>query len=74
MKLGNRTSAIEVEELKCLIKEIDANSQQLKDISLNIHDNPELGFHEEKVALWLTQCLEDQSFYTEQGICELPAV
>ena len=64
---------MEIETLKdSIIKEIDDNGSQLSELSLNIHANPELGFHEEKAASWLTQYLEKQGFSVERGICELP--
>jgi len=41
-------------------------------LSLDIHDNPELGFKEEKAAAWLTGYLEDNGFHVERGIAGLP--
>ena len=55
-----------------VIDEIDAHSQQLSALSLRIHSNPELAFQECKAAAWLTEYLEENQFYVERGICELP--
>ena len=54
------------------IGEIDARRRQLSELSLRIHANPELGFHETKAASWLTQYLMENGFAIEQGICKLP--
>ena len=61
------------EKLKAsAIDEIDARRQQLSELSLKIHSNPELGFQEVKAATWLAQYLKQNGFFIEQGICELP--
>lgn len=62
-----------IEELKALVTvEVDARREQLKELSLKIHANPELGFQEFKAVSWLTQYLEENGFSVEQGIYELP--
>jgi len=64
---------VEIEKLKAQISsEIDAHRNQLSELSLKIHSNPELGFHEVKAAEWLTRYLEENGFSIERGICELP--
>lgn len=64
---------LDTETLKTsVIKEVDANRSQLKELSLKIHSNPELGFQEVKAAAWLTQYLEQNGFTVERGISELP--
>lgn len=64
---------LDIEKLKAsVIGEIDARHHQLSEISLKIHANPELGFHEVKATAWLTQYLEENGFSIERGICELP--
>ena len=64
---------MDIEGLKAsVIGEIDARRQEISELSLKIHANPELGFHEVKAASWLTQYLMENSFAIEQGICELP--
>jgi len=55
-----------------VIDQIDAHRHQLRELSLKIHSNPELGFHEVKAAAWLTQYLEENGFSIERGICDLP--
>ena len=51
---------------------IDSHHRQLGELSLKIHSNPELGFHEVKAVTWLTQYLKENGFSIEPGICELP--
>lgn len=64
---------LDIENLKTsLIKTVEDNRQLLSELSLRIHSNPELGFQEVKAAAWLTQCLEENGFSIERGICELP--
>jgi len=64
---------LNIEELKASVTgEIDARRRQFSELSLKIHANPELGFHEVKATAWLTQYLEGSGFSIERGICELP--
>ncbi len=64
---------ITIQELKALvIGEIDARRHQLSELSLKVHANPELGFQEVKASTWLTQYLEEDGFFIERGICDLP--
>ncbi len=66
-------ASLKIEKLKAsVINEVDAHSHQLSELSLKIHSNPELGFHEVKAADWLTQYLEENGFPIERGICGLP--
>jgi len=63
---------LEIENLKLRIKDsVELQRQQLIQLSLNIHDNPELGFEEEKASAWLTGYLEDSGFHIERGIVGL---
>jgi len=63
---------LEIEKLKLKIKDsVELQRQQLIQLSLNIHDNPELGFEEEKASAWLTSYLEDSGFHVEQGTAGL---
>jgi amidohydrolase len=63
---------VDIEELKAqVIREIDTHQQQLSELSLKIHSNPELGFQEVKASDWLTRYLEENGFSIERGICEL---
>ena len=52
--------------------EVEAHRQELIDLSLRIHDNPETGLQEEKASAWLCEYLEKQGFRVERGICGLP--
>ncbi|MBA7470608.1 p-aminobenzoyl-glutamate hydrolase subunit B [subsurface metagenome] len=59
-------------ELKAsVIAKVEAQRQQLRNLSLKIHSNPELGFQEVKAAAWLTRYLDKNGFAVERGICEL---
>jgi amidohydrolase len=63
---------LEIEKLKLKVKDsVESQRQQLIQLSLNIHDNPELGFKEEKASAWLTSYLEDTGFHVERGIAGL---
>jgi amidohydrolase len=63
---------LEIEKLKLKIKDsVESQRQQLTQLSLNIHDNPELGFVEEKASAWLTSYLEDTGFHVKRGIAGL---
>jgi amidohydrolase len=63
---------LEIEKLKLKVKgSVESQRQQLIQLSLNIHDNPELGFKEEKASAWLTSYLEDSGFHVERGIAGL---
>ena len=64
---------MDLEKLKAQVTEdVDAHHHQLRELSLKIHDNPELGFQEVRASDWLTRYLEENSFSIERGICELP--
>ncbi|MBA7472368.1 p-aminobenzoyl-glutamate hydrolase subunit B [subsurface metagenome] len=64
---------LNIEKLRAAVTgEIDAQRHQLSELSLKIHANPELGFHEVKATAWLTRYLEENGFSIERGICELP--
>jgi amidohydrolase len=63
---------LEIEKLKLKVKgNVESQRQQFIQLSLNIHDNPELGFKEEKASAWLTSYLEDSGFHVERGIAGL---
>jgi amidohydrolase len=63
---------LNMEELKNSITSgVDRQSRQLSELSLKIHDNPELGFQETKAVTWLTGYLEGNGFRLERGICKL---
>ncbi len=64
---------METKELKLIVKDsIESQREQLIQLSLNIHDNPELGFKEEKASAWLAGYLKDNGFHVERGIAGLP--
>ena len=41
-------------------------------LSRRIHDNPELGYEEEKASGWLADMLDGAGFKVDRGICDLP--
>ena len=41
---------------------VDAQQTKLKKLALNIHANPEVAFHEEKAATWLSGYLEETRY------------
>jgi len=51
---------------------VEAHRQELIDLSLKIHANPEVGWQEEKSSGWLADYLEKNGFKVERGICDLP--
>jgi len=55
-----------------VIDEIDRRRQELIDLSLRLHANPEVAFKEEKAAAWLADYLEANGFSVERGICQIP--
>ena len=60
---------MEIENIKLKVKDgVELQRQQLIELSLNIHGNPELGFKEEKASAWLTDYLEGNGFHVERGI------
>jgi len=63
---------LDIEELKTLVvSEIDTRRQQLNELSLKIHANPETAFQEVKSATWLAEYMKENGFSIEQGICGL---
>jgi amidohydrolase len=63
---------LKIEKLKLKVKDsVESQREQLIKLSLNIHDNPELGFKEKKASAWLTSYLEDNGFYVERGVAGL---
>jgi amidohydrolase len=64
---------MDIKQLKLKVEDsVEFQRQQLIQLSLNIHDNPELGFKEERASVWLTDYLEDNGFHVERGIAGLP--
>ena len=55
-----------------VVKEIDARRNELRELSLRIHSNPETGFQEVKASNWLAEYLERNGFAVERGVFELP--
>jgi len=63
---------LEIEKLKLKAKDdVELQGQQLIQLSLNIHDNPELGLKEENASAWLTSYLRARGFHVERGIAGL---
>ena len=57
---------------QAIIEKINEDRPQLRELSLKIHDNPELGLHEFKACEWLTKYLASRNFVIEREICEMP--
>ena len=56
-------------ELKAEVsRQVEQQRQELIELSLKIHANPELGFKEEKASAWLTDYLARNGFQVENGI------
>ncbi len=63
---------MDTSELKSrVINEVDKHHDELKELSLRIHSNPEIAFQEEKAVAWLTDYLQAKGFSTEKGISGL---
>jgi amidohydrolase len=56
---------------KTAVDEIEARRDELIELSLRIHANPETAFQETKAAGWLTDYLEAEDFAVERGICQI---
>jgi amidohydrolase len=56
---------------KRAIDEIEAHRDELIELSLRIHANPETAFQEVKAAGWLTDYLEAEGFAVKRGICQI---
>ena len=66
-------NSLDLAESKAQVKsEVDAQQDQLAEISAQIHANPEPAFQETMAAGWLTRYLERNGFSIERGICDLP--
>jgi amidohydrolase len=63
---------LDVSELKArVVSEIENHRDELKELSLRIHANPEIAFQEEKASTWLSDYLREKGFAVEKGICGL---
>ncbi len=64
---------MEIGRLKTEVKNrVEAQKQEFIQLSLKIHDNPELGFQERKASSWLTSYLEGNGFQVEKCVAGLP--
>ena len=64
---------MDAEKLKASVTgEVENHRHRLAELSLKIHDNPELGFQEVQAVSWLTGYLKENGFSIEPGICGLP--
>ena len=53
-------------------RQVDVERQRLTDLSVQIHEAPELKFKEERAAGWLTEYLERLGYAVERGAYGLP--
>lgn len=51
---------------------IDSMAEELRDISLYLHDNPELGLNEHKAVKIIYQFLENHNFTSQVGLTDYP--
>jgi amidohydrolase len=64
---------LESEALKANVRsEVDALRQELIQLSLRIHDNPELSFQETRASSWLIDFLRDNGFRVRRNFVGLP--
>ena len=69
----HRKDGMSVEKLKGeIIAAIDAASGDLKKLALDIHDNPELGWHEFKAAEFIRAFLEKRGFAVQSAYKDIP--
>jgi len=63
---------LDIEMLKeTAVAEVNSRRGELTELSIRIHDNPEIGFQEFRACEWLTEYLERYGFKVERGICGL---
>ncbi|MFY0762066.1 M20 family metallopeptidase [Metabacillus dongyingensis] len=62
---------VEIEGKKAIQAAVDAFDLELRELSLKIHANPELSFHEYQAMEWLTEPLSKAGFAIEKGIANL---
>jgi len=55
-----------------LAREVDELAPVLREVSRNIHANPELRFEEHKACAWLTEAVEKAGVAVERGTGKLP--
>jgi amidohydrolase len=64
------TKDISIEKQK-IQSAVDNRDEELREIALKIHANPELSFEEFKAVEWLTAPLEKAGFNVERGVADL---
>ncbi|RLC96090.1 MAG: M20 family peptidase [Chloroflexi bacterium] len=70
---NGRALQTSIEDLKKLVLEtIDAHSDEIVELSLKIHANPEVSLQEVESAARLVEYLRGKGFDVEAGICGLP--
>jgi amidohydrolase len=63
---------VEAKKLKKKIQEeVEVRREELINLSLKIHENPELSWKEEKASSWLADYLEKNGFKLERGLYDL---
>ncbi|UQZ74768.1 amidohydrolase [Niallia circulans] len=60
-----------VREKQTLIDKVDAMDMELRELSLKIHQNPEVSFQEYQAMNWLTEPLKKAGFMIETGLANL---
>ena len=57
---------------KAIVARIDEIAPEWKDISLQIHDYPELGLKEEQASAWLAAGLTRSGFVVKRNVAKMP--
>ena len=63
---------MEEKVLKRINEIVEGLEPELKELALNIHDNPELGLEEVKACQWQTELLTKYGFTVEREFCGIP--
>lgn len=66
--MGNQQISIEKQRIQ---NAVDSRDNELRELALKIHADPELGFEEYNAVQWLTEYLETEGFFVEKGVANL---
>ena len=65
--------SLDMEEIKARAEEtVNEIAEELKELSLKIHDNPELGHEEVQACRWQMEILTKYGFEAEKNFCGIP--
>lgn len=66
MATGNNVLSQEI--LSTISAKVDALSKELREVSLKMHSNPEVGWQEWETAKLLTEYIENKGFTVKRGV------